>query len=521
MRKEKDLLYDIGSILVIVYVFVILIIRFNIFPIFIDIYYHLAAMQGYNLAGGITANAYWEFAPFGRPQLYPPVLHIVMDFMLKSGISISFIAKFISFVMFPLTIVTVWFVVRLVFGKRPAFFSVVFLAGASTFFWHMSVLSAAALAQIFGLLAFASIEKDLKFASPVLITLMLYSHIAIPYFYFAAFIIYGIFRKEKRKIIFTSLLISALLYSPWLFHTIKYYGYLVPRGFPKNGFVPLSVSLNLWLWIFGIAGAIYGFFKKGKYIFPVILLLVLIPIVFGYQTRFWEVHAVIPLAVLSGIFTEYLFLSSNGKYAKAILGLSLLAALIITPRVSYNGTFLKIDIQPSLERTALTDYRQLEMRLPVRKKPKYPVNRNSGRILIRGEKILSEKNIKFAELLKKKLPKGTTIYVSDGVYGDFLFAFTGIPVSSGMLGEVKSYRYPTQTDDAYFVIDGNVASLMYPLNKTFRKYFSAFGKTVFKNERKVDKVSPEKPVLPLSICFILLAFSVMIILYDFIIRREK
>ncbi len=520
MKEKKGLSYDIGSVVLIVYVFVILIVRFNIFPIFIDIYYHLAAMQGYNLARGITANAYWEFAPFGRPQLYPPLLHIIMLFMLKCGVSISFIAKFISFVIFPLTVLTVWFTVRAVYGKRPAFFSVVFLAGASTFFYHMSVLSAAALAQILGLLAFVSIEKDLKFASPVLPTLMLYSHIAIPYFYFVAFLIYGIFRKEKRKIIFRSLLISALLYSPWLIHTIVHLRYIMPRSPDPPGLVPVSVSLNLWLWVFGIAGVVIAIFKRKKYLFPVFLLVLLTPVMLGYQTRFWEVHTIIPLSILSGIFPDHVLSSLRNQSFRKFVVLVLLIALFISPRLSYGRNGVRINVQPSFERIALSNYRQLEVRLPVKKKPQYPVNRENGRIMIKGNKILSDKNIKFAEMLKSRLPKGASIYVPDGVFGDFLFAFSGVPVSSGMLREVKPYRYPSQADDAYFVIDGNVASLMYPLNKTFQKFFSAFGKTVFKNRMQVKKVLPEKPVLPISICFILLILSAIIILYDFLNRRK-
>ncbi len=44
---------DFISLVYIAFLIVLLIIRWHIFPVFIDIYYHLAVMQGYNLAGGL------------------------------------------------------------------------------------------------------------------------------------------------------------------------------------------------------------------------------------------------------------------------------------------------------------------------------------------------------------------------------------------------------------------------------------------------------------------------------------
>ncbi len=523
MKRINWLFYDIGSCVLIVYTFSVLIVRFKIFPVFIDIYYHLAVMQGYNIAGGITTNAYWEFAPFGRPQLYPPLLHILMLLLLKLGGSLSFIARFTSYIMFPITLLTVWFVMRSVFDKRSAFFSVLVLAGASSFFWHMSVLSAAALAQVLGLLTFVSIKKDLKFATPVLMTLMLYSHIAIPYFYFTVFLIYGILRRERRKRIFVSLFVSAMLYLPWLLHTINYIGYIKPRNTNIQGFVGIPVTINLWLWVFGSGGIIISVLRRKKYFFPLVLLLVLLPMIRDYPVRFWEAHSVIPLSILSGLFLSRLVSVLHHRIVHKIIIACLCLILLITPELTFAKNSCYVTMVSSFETKALKNYNSLSVPtfVSVRKWPLFSVNQQSGRIFIRNPKILTEENIRFAKLLKEKLPAGASVYVSDGAFGDFLFAFSGIPVSSGMLKEVKPYKVPSQTDDSYLIIEGNVPSLIYPLNKTYKKYFSAYGKTVFKNINTVKKVRPEKPVVPVSACFILLVISVIIILYDYSRRRYK
>ena len=513
---------DIISLVYIAFLIILLIIRWHIFPIFIDIYYHLAVMQGYNLAGGITKNAYWEFAPFGRPQLYPPLLHLLMLILYKFHLSLPFIAKFTSFIMFPVTLLAEWCVVKKVFGSKIALFSIVLLGSIYQFFWHSSVLSAAALSQILGLLAFLAVEKDKKFASITLITLMLYSHIAIPYFYFTAFLLYALLRKEKRRLILISLLVSAILFSPWLIHLATHLSFIHMRNSLGKGTVPLTVYLYLWLWLFGIVGAVTAIKKRKEFLFPLILFIVLIPIAFTYRQRFFEIHGLIPLSILAGIGVSYLLQLIRNK--KNILILTILLALFLgftSPAV--NGAYKNVHIvldQPFA-------FAMIKNINPVNGRhkanfPQKPVQRPDimPPVLYPKKSVMTKNNVQLAQFLNKNTEAGSTIYVPDGPLADFIFAFSKRPVSSGMLSEVKPYKRPFPQDCQYFLIPGDVLNVPPPMNTTFDRVTFVYGFTMFKNETLVKKVLPEKPVFPNWLSFILIAISAIIILLDFLrIRR--
>ena len=513
---------DFISLVYIAFLTVLLIIRWHIFPVFIDIYYHLAVMQGYNLAGGITKNAYWEFAPFGRPQLYPPLLHLLMLILYKFHISLPFIAKFTSFIMFPLTLLTEWWIVKKIYNSKAALFSVVFLGSIYQFFWHSSVLSAAALTQILGLLAFLAIEKDKKLASSVLITLMLYSHIAIPYFYFTAFLLYGLLRKVKRKLTLSSLFISAILFSPWLVHLVSNLSFIHMRSSVGNGAVPLTIHLYLWIWLFGIAGIAAVIKKRKEFLFPLILLVVLIPIAFTYRQRFFEIHGLIPLSILAGIGVSSLLHFAKNK--KNVLVLAILLAVLFgftTPVV--NITYRKVHFRWD-QPLAFALIKNINPVSGGRKDnfPYKPAQRPDMKppVLYPRKSIMTKSNIQLAHFISKTTKAGSTIYVPDGPLADFIFAFGKRPVSSGMLGEVKPYKRPFPQDCAYLLIPGNVLSVPPPMDETFNRVAFTNGFTIFENKRSVKKVFPEKPVFPNWLSFILIVISAIIITLDFMKKRR-
>jgi hypothetical protein len=362
MKKlVKTGLWDIFSMSYILLLIIISSIKWHIYPIFVDIYYHIAAMQGYNLAGGVTLNSYWEYAPFGRPQLYPPLLHLFMLSLLKLKVPLIFVSKFTSFVMFPLALLTLYFVARAVFNKKVAFFSVIFLGSLYSFLWKSAVLSAASLTQILGLLAFYSVEKDRKIATPIIFTLMLYSHIAIPYFYFVSFIVYAFFRRERRKLILTSALISFIAFSPWLIHLLSNIHYLYPNNaFAEgNARVPRVIPVYIFLWGFGILGALYSTKRKKEYLWPLLLLISLIPVAFFYTDRFWDAHVLIPFSLLAGFGVWYLYtlLLSISKSKRGISYAILIAVLsidiFVTP-VLYIGEHYNVHLTNSTVTALLT-----------------------------------------------------------------------------------------------------------------------------------------------------------------------
>ncbi len=509
----KKNVWDALSVFYISLTIIFLIIKWYIYPIFIDIYYHIAAMQGYNLAGGITLNAYWEYAPFGRVQLYPPLLHLFMLSLLKLGIPITFIAQFISFVMFPLTLIVLWLVLRGIFNKKTAFFSVILLGSMVPFLWQSAVTSAASLTQILGLIAFYSIEKDKKIATPIILTLLLYSHIAIPYFYLVSFLVYAFFRKERRKLILVSILISLAAFSPWLIHLLRNIQYLHPNNAlaQKDMRVPMPTPVYLFLWGFGAIGAFFSVKNKNKYLWPLILLVILIPIAFFYPNRFWDVHSFIPLSILSsfGIYYIYIFLTQRNGNAGIIIGhiilFTTLFIVLLTIPVANVGRISSISLRKAV----------IPALIKIDKNNKELLNRKPGKG--KAASILNKRNISLATFIKLNSKEGDTIYIPNGALADFTFALSGRAVSSGMLKEVQPYKRPLPQDCTFFVIQGNVDGLPPGgLQPHFVLLRQVAGYTIFKNKFSTKSIPPPKPIIPNWILLLIIYGAALIAGYDMI-----
>ncbi|MFA6356758.1 MAG: hypothetical protein WCY23_06595, partial [Candidatus Omnitrophota bacterium] len=85
-----------ASIAVLAAVIALTAVNFPRFPFFLDIYYHLNVMRGFDAAGGIVGRAFWELAPIGQPLLYPPIFHLLLLALYKTGIGILAVARLAS-----------------------------------------------------------------------------------------------------------------------------------------------------------------------------------------------------------------------------------------------------------------------------------------------------------------------------------------------------------------------------------------------------------------------------------------
>ena len=104
--------WDIGVLIIIFIELFLLLLHWEMFPKFVDIYYHFSVAKAFDLANGIVLHDFWEYAPMGRPHLYPPLFHILILFFMKISIKTEFLMKLISFLMFPILQVTSWIVFR-------------------------------------------------------------------------------------------------------------------------------------------------------------------------------------------------------------------------------------------------------------------------------------------------------------------------------------------------------------------------------------------------------------------------
>lgn len=88
MRRRFNLdRYDLASLGTIILIFIFLVVRFNYLPQYVDAYYHLSVAEGFIKSGGWVGWSWWDYAPRGRPQVYPPFYHFILVFLEKIGIS--------------------------------------------------------------------------------------------------------------------------------------------------------------------------------------------------------------------------------------------------------------------------------------------------------------------------------------------------------------------------------------------------------------------------------------------------
>lgn len=272
--------------------------RWSDFPVFHDIYYHMGITRGFGTAGGVALHSFWDFAPAGRPQLYPPLLHVIMYSMNRTGLSIETVGRLVSFSTFNLLALSLWFGMRTLFSSRAAFYTVVVLCSSTAFFLQTAVTSAASLVLIILPFLLIAVEKDRKVAAVILLALMLYSHLVLGHLIAFGLLIYAIHRRKMFKEISLVLVGAYVIWLPWGIHVLLNFKSLNFSS-PSGGNTYFTVHILIWL--IALAGFVYCYFKKGPYYLLPSLLLGMVPILFFYSDRFWDGHAFIPLAMLGGV----------------------------------------------------------------------------------------------------------------------------------------------------------------------------------------------------------------------------
>lgn len=348
VRQHIDA-FDLLSLSLIVLLTGLALTYWHKFPVHMDTYYHLGVTAGYARAGGVALHSFWEYAPLGRAQLYPPLLHIVMFALNKTGLSMVSVGRVVAFGAFPLLMLSGWYGMRSLFSRRAAFYCVVLLSSVYLLFWHSAVESAASLVLILTPLIFVAVDRNRKVAAAILLALALYSHLTLGHLVAFALLIYAVHRREMFKEILLVLAGAYLLWLPWgiqiLLHRTAL-SFSDPTGGVAGG-----ATVHILIWAVAIAGFIYCYFRKDKYYLLPSFLLGFVPIVFFYPDRFWNAHVFLPLAMLGGAALSALHglvreraarLVRNGTARKvavaAVMAVPIAVFLLVDPVYATSGT---------------------------------------------------------------------------------------------------------------------------------------------------------------------------------------
>jgi len=257
---EKLTRIDYITLGFIAFLTIILILNWSFLPTSeLDTPYHLLMGKMFADYDTVMLWDYYEYAPIGRPNLYPPLEHILLWWMHDlTGVDWWNIGRFVSLIQYPLPMVAVWFFCRKIFNPVTALASVVFLSVSIEFwFWQVSVAPTSLIVSLFPFFLYSFYRKKVL-TSILLLTSFLYLHLGLPYvvilcaFLFSLFSLYKTREYMKHFAIVTGA--SVLLFLPWIIHILMYQDWLGFGG--HRAFDPLSLlfGINILTAIFTVFG---------------------------------------------------------------------------------------------------------------------------------------------------------------------------------------------------------------------------------------------------------------------------
>ena len=495
------------------------------FPLFLDIYYHINVMRGFDTAGGIVNHTFWELAPTGNIHLYPPLSHLLLLVPYKLGFDIISIVRFFSVFSFLSLLATLSFVTNRLFSPKTGFFVTAAAAIPYTFFLKLTITIPVTICLVFILLAFYALEKNRKIACPMLIASAFYTHLGIPWLGVAAFIIYGVIKKGAFKQTAKAVLFSLLLAAPVILRALANIHSLEnPLG--------IKVAENElfefypFLYAFAVLGLSRlrdnGFRSRG--LFFVALFLGFMPMAFNYRYRFLAGEGLLPIVFFAGLGIEnvydllkkFLARKSVGARLALFYFISLFVFInVISPTVSSYTTSTKGQKELAFFFRDST----LDNLLPNYKKHIRPLEIN----------LVDSEAMEWINVIEDNTARDDIICSNWAYVGGMLSAMTGRPNAAQTFYEIKRPDIPINEFGSSKLavwlreIDGNydMTALEIAATKYKFKLIAETDKAKILLRGGTFKSVPAKPVVKTGVAFSILCCAFLIIFYDFARPRNK
>jgi hypothetical protein len=518
--------WGILALLLICLLLLLSLLNWRKFPFFLDIYYHLNVMRGFEAAGGVITHSFRELAPEGTVNLYPPLFHILLLIPYKLGLSALFIARLFSASAFIILLSTLYLVVSRLFSKKLGFFVAMAACIPYTFFLKSTITIPATLALIFILWAFFAIENDGKIAAPLLLAASFYTHLGLPWLGILSFLIYGRFRKEKTRPISRAVFISIALSLPIFIHLLanldKFESLAGIRALENElfEFYPL-------LYLFAAAGLLRlkdaGTRKRG--LFFAALFIGLLPMAINYRYRLISAEGLLPVIFFAGLGLEKgydslsnLFKAKNIDALTAGFYLSCLFIFVnfFSPTVSLYNTPI-----PPFEKKELAFYLRdstVTNLMPLYKRHLRPLEIS----------LYNHEAGQWVGIIKKNTAADDIICSNCSYVGGMLSAFSGRANGAHLFYEVKEPARPVyEIGSSKLVVwllepDGHFSD---GLEKCVEKYkfrkAAITESAVILLRNNAPKSKSAKPALPENAAFLILFLCSLLIYFDLALPRNK
>ncbi len=188
-----------------------------------DFWYHLAAGRAV-AEHGLSIWDTWSFQPAGRPQLYPPLLHLILGGLIRLSGNALQAALVLRGLLWESTLVITWVVARSIRGPRAA---VLVLAIVSAdligFLAAMSLMPAALVAALLPLLVWAILRQRWILGGIILGAAFL-THPGLPWAVALGLLLASFFLGAWRRTIHRAVGLGLLIALPWIIHVLAHLG---------------------------------------------------------------------------------------------------------------------------------------------------------------------------------------------------------------------------------------------------------------------------------------------------------
>ncbi len=495
------------------------------FPFFLDIYYHINVMRGFDAAGGIVNHAFWELAPAGNIHLYPPLFHLLLLVPYKLGLDILSISRLFSVLSFLALLATLSFVVNRLFSPKTGFFVAAATVIPYAFFLKLTITIPVSLSLVFILLAFYAFEEKRKLACPMLIACAFYTHLAMPWIGLLAFIIYGLMKKAVLKKALKAAFFSLLLAAPVIIHVLvninKFENPLGIRVGENELF-----ELYPFICIFAILG-LYKFkaeWRGSRAIFFAALFLAFLPLAFNYRYRFLSGEGLLPVLFFAGLGIEKTYDALEKFLAARITGARFAVFYLVSFFVIINV------ISPSISLYKDPAKNQKELFFFLRDSSAYNLMPYYNKHVRPFEINLVDLEAKeWARLIEKNTAHDDIICSNWAYIGGMLSAISGRPNAAQTFYEIKRPEVPINEFGSSKLaiwlreLDGNydMAALKIASDKYKFRLIAETDKAKILIRDGSFKSAPVKPVLGTRAALSILCCAFLVILYDLCRPRNK
>lgn len=333
-ENKKSFSWNFYSKVIILAYCALQVLRWRLFPQFMDTYYHLLAAWGFIQAGGYSGWDFWQYAPVGRVHIYPPVFHIILALLIKLGINKIILVKFFETAAPVIFLIVLWRFLRKNYSEIFAFFVVLVFGSSISFYLSLINHIPATLAFIFGFLSLGQLFRNKILRAAVLLGLCFYTHIGVSWFFALSLIFFALFNSEYRKGSFIVLIFSLLLSLPIIFKQVFGFRFVSALGINLHERYICQVKVVDYLLAF--FGSIFVFRKDKKYrLFLSFLPASLIFLVYPY--RLLSAEGYLPIIFLCALALLVLYENYKDKkiYLKSVsLFLPVIFILLFSPTLS-------------------------------------------------------------------------------------------------------------------------------------------------------------------------------------------